>query len=76
MAATLDEILVAVEELSASWLGKFGIVSIGDAYEADGSPFILVLVNGDIAEVQEKLPRSFRGIAIQVGKSGEAISYR
>jgi hypothetical protein len=66
------DIVHAVETLSAQWLGRYGIVSVADVYEA-GGPAVLVLVNGDVEAAKRQLPSTTEGFRVVVQKSGPIV---
>ena len=62
----------AVDEFSSTWLGRLGIVSVADLYEAE-EPAILVLVDGDTEAVRSTVPTTFQGFPVIVRPSGPLV---
>jgi hypothetical protein len=61
---------MAIERLSAEWLGKFGVVSIGDGYR-HGRWVLEVRATGDPGALAWALPTEFMGYPVEVLPSGE-----
>jgi len=68
--AALRAYVRAIESLCESWLGKLGIVSIGDGRDAMGNAAVLVLTEGDVSAVRDALPPDAGGWPVVVAPSG------
>jgi hypothetical protein len=61
---------LAIDRLSAEYLGQFGIVAIGDKYQ-NGRWFLEVLAKGDPGALAWALPIEYMGYPVVVSPSGE-----
>lgn len=61
---------LAIDRLSAEYLGKFGVVAIGDKYQ-NGHWILEVLATGDPGALAWALPTEYMGYPVMVSPSGD-----
>lgn len=69
MAESDDDVTTIIDDLSARFLGQYGVVAISDAVEG-GRTVVLVFVDGSLEAARQHLPDSERGVPVVLRQSG------
>lgn len=71
----MPDIAQAVESFASLFLGRYGIVSVADAYEDQGTAFLLVLTTNPDATKNADLPETHAGFAVVVRSTAPLGTY-